>query len=87
MLWSYFLHCVIFQGPLKGRRVEGIQYEDISKLAWGANYESRDDFGSQKHLSGFFQADTRLYHVRVFAFCVYVFIMYIEINHEQTGFI
>lgn len=37
IFWPCFFYCVILQGPLKGRRVEDIQYEDISKLAWGAN--------------------------------------------------
>lgn len=42
VFWFYFLQSVLFQGPLKGRRVEGIQYEDISKLAWGAHYGSEE---------------------------------------------
>lgn len=78
---------VILQGPLKGRRVEDIQYEDVSKLAWGAKLCIREDFGFQKLLSDIFQADTRLYHVRVLILCVYVFIMYIDIKKQQTWFI
>lgn len=44
----------------------------------------REDFGSQDLLSDIFQADTRLYHVRVLILCVYVFIMYIDIKIQQT---
>lgn len=71
-----FFFSVILQGPLKGRRVEDIQYEDVSKLAWGAKSCIREDFGSQNLLSDIFQADRRLYHVRVLIVCICIYNVY-----------
>lgn len=69
---SYFSFSVTLQGPLKGRRVEDIQYEDISKLAWDADCRTEKIWLPKTIL----QADTRLYHVRVLIVWVCIYNVY-----------